>query len=93
MASASNKTSLGIRATSMQERAGNGSGKYLAYTSLIAAKSSMFLMKTVVLTTFFIDVPADSKRAVMLLNTLSACAAAPSGISPVAGSTGIIPDV
>ena len=93
IASASNNTSLGILATSMHERAGNGSGKYFAYTSLIAAKSSMFLMNTVVLTTLAIDVPAASKRAVMLLKTLSACAAAPSGITPVAGSTGIIPDV
>ena len=67
--------------------------KNVLYTSLIAPKSFISLINTVVLTTLSMLVPAASNRLERLVNACFACATEPSGISPVAGTTGIIPEV
>ena len=62
--SISTLTSLGRRATSTQERAGSTSPvKYVAYTSLMSPKSSIFLMNTVVLNTSSMVQPAAASTA------------------------------
>ena len=86
-------TSFGSLATSTQLLDGNAPLKNVAYTSLIAAKSFISLMNTVVLTTESMLLPAASSRWERLVSACFACAAEPSGISPVAGTTGMIPDV
>ena len=92
MASISQSTPLGSSRTATQLRAGL-EVKYLAYTSLKAAKSPMSARKQVVFTTLSRVTPAASRMAPTFLQLCSACAAMPSGIAPVAGSTGIWPEV
>src|SRR5699024_9725575 len=60
--------------------------KYLAYTSLNAAKSPMSARKQVVFTTLSKDVPAASRTAAIFWHARSACPSIPSARSPVAGS-------
>ena len=93
IASISSITSFGRRATSTQLLAGYVPSKNVAYTSLIAAKSFISLINTVVFTTFAMLVPAASSRWDRFVSACFACATDPSGISPVAGTTGIIPEV
>ena len=67
--------------------------KYLAYTSLKAAKSAMSARKQVVLTTLSKPEPAASRMAPTFLQLHSAWAAMPSGMVPSAGFTGSWPEV
>ena len=62
IASISSITSFGRRATSTQLLAGYAPSKNVAYTSLIAAKSFISLINTVVFTTFAMLVSAASSR-------------------------------
>ena len=67
--SISTNASFGRRATSTHERAGLCAEKYSPYTSFIAAKSSIFLIKTVVFITVSNDAPASFNTAWRFLNT------------------------
>ncbi len=78
---------------STQLLAGYGDGKNSAYTSLIAEKSFISLINTVVFMTCSISVPAAFSRWERFSNACLACATEPSGISPVDGTTGIMPEV
>ena len=62
IASISINTSFGNLATSTHDLVGHSDEKYFEYTSLIFPKSSIFLIKTVVFTTFAAFVPAASSK-------------------------------
>ena len=70
IASISSITSFGRRATSTQLLDGKSAVKKVLYTSLMALKSFISLMNTVVLTTLSILVPAASSK---LERLVSAC--------------------
>ena len=92
MHSISQRTPFGRSLTAKQLLAGFDV-KYFAYTSLNAAKSAISARKHVVFTTLSIPEPAASKIAATFLQLCSVCAVIPSGTSPLAGFTGICPDV
>lgn len=92
--SISTKASFGNLPTCTQDLAGGFSLKYFAYTSFTAAKSFISFIKITVFTTFSKEVPASSKTAFKFSIDLSVAFLISSEInSPVAGSSGICPEV
>ena len=78
--------------TAIAERAGNGALKNDAYTSFMAAKSSMSAKKTVVFTTLSSVKPASDSTWVRFVSERCVSSWIPPGTnSPVAGSTGSCP--
>ena len=68
---------MGSAATATAERAGKRSPKALAYTSFMAAKSAMSVMKTVVLATSARPAPLSASIAARLASACSASALTP----------------
>lgn len=86
MHSTSTNASFGKRFTEMAERAGYGSLKNSAYTSFMAAKSSMSARKTVVFMTCDRSIPASLRMACALRSDWRVCSLMPPGANcPVAG--------